>query len=224
MSAALSPFGVIDFVDNHAAGHAPALGASAGPPAYLDSHGIRYVPSGSLGADAADLASEADSRAIRESLVSMGSDAAPPVRVSQQDLDSRVADSIRKFYDRSGGSGLGSRAGSSRYDDDLDHHLRSRMRSRARELDSDWDSGLGSRVAQGDRVAQSEVSEHMRALRREMDAESAGSGRKKGGGLRSDLDAEWSPAERARLRSLSRECQAAADRTRRLTAKDFPDI
>jgi hypothetical protein len=218
MSAALSPFGVIDFVDNHAASHAPALGASAGPPAYLEAHGIRYVPSGSLSADAADLASEADSRAIRESLVSMGSDAAPPVRVSQQDLDSRVAESIRKFYDRSGGSGIGSRAGSSRYDDDLDLHLRSRMRSRARELDSDWDSGLGSRVAQ------SEVSEHMRALRREMDAESAGSGRKKGGGLRPELDAEWSPAERARLRNLSRECQAAADRTRRLTAKDFPDI
>jgi hypothetical protein len=45
LHSAIGPYGVIDFVDASAL-QAPAVGVVGGPPAYLEAHGIRYVPNG----------------------------------------------------------------------------------------------------------------------------------------------------------------------------------
>lgn len=93
----MSPFGVIDFVDNQclssaaAGGLAHAAGVVGGPPAYLDAHGIRYVP-------AASLEGGMDSPEAAPQLVPMGrSAAADPAPVSQGELNSRVDSRIRRF-------------------------------------------------------------------------------------------------------------------------------
>lgn len=92
MNAALNnTFGIIDFVD------APTLSLQAaappgmvvgGPPAYLEAHGIRYVPAASVDPDPAGL---------------RGDDPGPdplegePAFVSQRELDARVDDRIQRF-------------------------------------------------------------------------------------------------------------------------------
>jgi hypothetical protein len=90
----MSPFGVIDFVDNQC-GAAPAplaaSGVVGGPPAYLDAHGIRYVPT-------AALESPEECADDPQQLVSMARGAAPEsAPVSHQELNSRVDDRIRRF-------------------------------------------------------------------------------------------------------------------------------
>ena len=105
INAAMSPFGVIDFVDNQCgmgAAAAPGVAGSVvgGPPAYLDAHGIRYVPSGAL--EAADACPE-DPADLQKSLVSMGRSASSePAPVSQRELNSRVDDRIRRFMSKRG--------------------------------------------------------------------------------------------------------------------------
>ena len=97
MNAALNnTFGIIDFVD------APTLPLQAaappgmvvgGPPAYLEAHGIRYVPAASVDPD------PAGARGIGPG----GDDLAPDtmegetVFVSQRELDARVDDRIQRF-------------------------------------------------------------------------------------------------------------------------------
>lgn len=102
LNAAMSPFGVIDFVDNQClqaqAAHAGVVG---GPPAYLDAHGIRYVPTASLDASAADSldASAAAATATSMNAVPMSRNAGSgqPEPVSQQELNNRVDERIRRF-------------------------------------------------------------------------------------------------------------------------------
>jgi hypothetical protein len=55
LHASLCPKDVIDFVDNSLQTLAP--GVMGGPPAYLEAHGIRYVPATELGADPGGLVS-----------------------------------------------------------------------------------------------------------------------------------------------------------------------
>lgn len=72
LHASLCPKDVIDFVDNSLQTLAP--GVMGGPPAYLEAHGIRYVPATELGADPGGLvsmstgASQAAPRAERVAL------------------------------------------------------------------------------------------------------------------------------------------------------------
>lgn len=123
LNNALTPFGVIDFVDNHclqaAAGAAAPLHAAAaphpgvvgGPPAYLDAHGIRYVPAASLEAGAAEELAAPQP---------LKSDAQV---VSRYDLESRVDDRIRQFMRARAEPGrVGARKG---YDVDDDRYLAS---------------------------------------------------------------------------------------------------
>lgn len=93
-SATITPFGVIDFAENHMM--QAAAGVVGGPPAYLEAHGIRYIP--------ATISSQCESQQM-DSLVSMSdmglphpstldSAAAP---VSPRELNSRVDSRIRRF-------------------------------------------------------------------------------------------------------------------------------
>lgn len=89
LTNALTPFGVIDFVDNHCLqGSAAALTSSSsvvgGPPAYLEAHGIRYVPQAILESSAA--ASEPDP-----------APAEVRSQITRHDIESRVEDRVRQF-------------------------------------------------------------------------------------------------------------------------------
>ena len=59
LHASIGPKDVIDFVDNSLQTLAP--GVMGGPPAYLEAHGIRYVPAADLGSDSQGLVSMAGS-------------------------------------------------------------------------------------------------------------------------------------------------------------------
>ena len=110
LSAALgNNIGIIDFIDAPMAGlQTAAAGAAAvppgmvmgGPPAYLEAHGIRYVPASMLGAETASFASV---EALDSSPDSAESLDAEPTYVSQQDLEARVDDRIRQFMRRTAG-------------------------------------------------------------------------------------------------------------------------
>jgi len=118
MHAALSPYGVIDFASNATSAASPDLAAmlppgtiTGGPPAYLEAHGIRYVPSmDHLGSDVS--AYDPTNPTITNPLfVPMMGDpdggggpldsapTGPAVYVSPHDLNSRVDDRIRRFMD-----------------------------------------------------------------------------------------------------------------------------
>ena len=103
LSAALgNNIGIIDFIDAPMAGLQTAAAAVppgmvvGGPPAYLEAHGIRYVPASVLGAETASTSAEAPEFAP-ESLEGVD---AEPAYVSQQDLEARVDDRIRRFMNR----------------------------------------------------------------------------------------------------------------------------
>lgn len=100
LTNALTPFGVIDFVDNHclqasAAALPSPAGIVGGPPAYLEAHGIRYVPQAILESPAA----EADPKSAP---APVAVDARPPV--SHYDIESRVDDRVRQFMRERAGS------------------------------------------------------------------------------------------------------------------------
>jgi len=131
LNSAMSPFGVIDFIDNQCM---QGIGASAiqgggalssgmftglssapqgvspgvvgGPPAYLEAHGIRYVPSSSLEspADPAYCVSEPSSVSMARRAVEM------PV-ASSRELKTRVDRNVTKFLasDHSGDDEVGHR-------------------------------------------------------------------------------------------------------------------
>ncbi len=103
LSAALgNNIGIIDFIDAPMAGLQTAAAAVppgmvvGGPPAYLEAHGIRYVPASVLGAETASASAEAPESAP-EPLESVD---AEPTYVSQQELEARVDDRIRRFMNR----------------------------------------------------------------------------------------------------------------------------
>jgi hypothetical protein len=118
MNAALSPFGLIDFAENQGLqAHGVTSGVVGGPPAYLEAHGIRYVPSASLESLADDLNSEASSFK-QPAMVSMSRDASSsaPIAVTQRELDSRVDDRIRRFMADSEFRGVSARLRDSEYE------------------------------------------------------------------------------------------------------------
>jgi hypothetical protein len=157
----MSPFGVIDFVDNHclsAAAPVHAAGVVGGPPAYLDAHGIRYVPAASLegGMDSADAGPQ---------LVPMSrSAAADPAPVSQGELNSRVEDRVRRFMSGRGDlRELRDDISSSSLRGDVDYDDRRRrlddVRDRVRSARDDREEGAAA---------------DLRALRRQMEEDAAG--------------------------------------------------
>lgn len=89
-----NPFGVIDFAENHML--QAAAGVVGGPPAYLEAHGIRYVPT--------TLSSSCEQQQL-DSLVSMSDMGLPHpsslesavAPVSPRELNSRVDSRIRRF-------------------------------------------------------------------------------------------------------------------------------
>lgn len=93
LTNALTPFGVIDFVDNHclqaqasAASLSAATGVVGGPPAYLEAHGIRYVPQAIL-----------ESPGGGAETHTPASTASEPRAPTRYDIESRVDDRVRKF-------------------------------------------------------------------------------------------------------------------------------
>lgn len=106
LGAAPNPHGIIDFVDAvHM--HTPLENVVGGPPAYLESHGIRYVPDpgpATLGADG-ELAPYEDHL----------STAAPPAGepgpfYTQRELDARVDSRITQFMRETGRGGMQARS------------------------------------------------------------------------------------------------------------------
>jgi hypothetical protein len=200
-AAALSPFGVIDFVENQGlqaqGGHLPGS-VVGGPPAYLEAHGIRYVPNSTLETCAAD-------HAPIESLVPMSRDASGSSGVvSKRDLESRVDERIRKFMA------------------DAEHRG---IESRARAFEEDElfsERALRSRV----RVPSMDAGQRLRALRRDM--ESRGDLRARGmtlEGLRA-LRREVSGTDekmKERVRSLRMEVEEAAQRAERRMERSAAD-
>jgi len=157
LSAALgNNIGIIDFIDAPTAGlQSAVVGAAAvppgmvvgGPPAYLEAHGIRYVPASVLGAETVSSSVEAPD-SVSESLESAD---AEPTYVSQQELEARVDDRIRKFMSRtpskaepvrSASGSIGSRA----------EDVRARLQ---RLRDECSDAGLSSSAAAAGRVLRS---------------------------------------------------------------------
>jgi hypothetical protein len=95
-ASAASPFGVIDFVENHPSllQSAVAGGVVGGPPAYLEAHGIRYVPCDQPLDSVLVPMSSGDTCGGAGSLESA---AAIPSQVSPRELNSRVDSRIRRF-------------------------------------------------------------------------------------------------------------------------------
>ena len=99
MSAALNnAVGVIDFVDTTPASAVQAMAGMVvgGPPAYLEAHGIRYVPSTVLdaGVRAESIGSDVGVRRAVEPAAALD---AEPVYVSQREVDARVDERIQQF-------------------------------------------------------------------------------------------------------------------------------
>jgi hypothetical protein len=106
MNAAIgNTIGIIDFVDSPTLSAAPSAGGGlsssvppgvviGGPPAYLDAHGIRYVPASTL--DAGDDA-VAPPTSAPPVVAPVPEEEAPRAYVSQRELDARVDTRIRQF-------------------------------------------------------------------------------------------------------------------------------
>lgn len=105
-AAMMHPYGAVDFVDNSLSSSVSASPAGfpgapvaglvvGGPPAFLEAHGIRYVP--------ADVPEPSDPVEPLASAAVLERDTAP---VSDMDIDSRVQSSVQAFLSRSSGSAL----------------------------------------------------------------------------------------------------------------------
>lgn len=217
MHAAISPYGVIDFADNHTL-QTPG-GVIGGPPAYLEAHGIRYVPMAD--GDNMEPASLSCDYEHDPRLVSMGRDAAPTETsyVSPAELNSRVDNRIRKFMSDRTETASGVR---SMYRDDLglrslraslDDRARSTSRSQLRldaSLSDEEDISMPRRRALDveDRSTHRKIAD----LRRECEVAAAKS-------MSTYEDAEV----HRRLAALERECEVAEQRARsRSLAQKIP--
>lgn len=97
-----SSAGIIDFIEAPSL-HTPLDNVIGGPPAYLESHGIRYVP------EAAPATLTADGSAARGGLSSI--EAEPAHYYTRQELDARVDTCVNQFMrESSHGTGLATRA------------------------------------------------------------------------------------------------------------------
>jgi hypothetical protein len=99
LNSVIGPYGMVDFADSSVAGlHAsPAPGGVVGgPPAYLEAHGIRYIPSAPT-----ELDSRCGSDSMESSPVDMESS-----YVSPEELNSRVDDRIKQFMQTSSAAPL----------------------------------------------------------------------------------------------------------------------
>jgi len=172
-ASGVNPFGVIDFAENHPSllmqSSAVPGGVVGGPPAYLEAHGIRYVPC---------------DQALDSSLVPMSSGdttysggggslettASVVTPVSPRELNSRVDSRIRRFMSASSGGGSGMRAAYGREDDD-EHHagVNERLRNLRRECEVASSRGAGP----GASLDAEATSSRLRKLRQ--DAERVGS-------------------------------------------------
>ena len=95
LHASMTPFGAIDFVDNSSvyAGAPIAAGIVGGPPAFLDAHGIRYVP-----VDATTLTSEPSLPSYPgESALDLQPMWKPNPEFDAQSLNSRVDSRIKAY-------------------------------------------------------------------------------------------------------------------------------
>lgn len=196
INSALSPFGVIDFADNHCLSAAAAVPAQAvpgsvvgGPPAYLDAHGIRYVPSAGLESPAAD---------AQDQLVPMSRCAEGPEPaaggVSQHELNSRVDERIRRFMaakaeDPRGLQSLREdlRATRLQAERDLDWEARrSRLeavRASREELYDNYDRGQSARSAREDDAMREKIRAARERMLREDELERIGAPRTSRGEL-----------------------------------------
>ena len=82
--------GIVDFVEGVTL-HTPMENVVGGPPAYLESHGIRYVPEGAPGA----APPEAAGQASPPGLSAVASE--PAQYYSRQELEARVDRSVNQF-------------------------------------------------------------------------------------------------------------------------------
>jgi hypothetical protein len=97
-----SSAGIIDFIEAPSL-HTPIENVIGGPPAYLESHGIRYVP------EAAPATLSADSSAAAGGLSTI--EAEPAHYYTRQELDARVDTRVNQFMrESSQGLGLATRA------------------------------------------------------------------------------------------------------------------
>ena len=161
-ASAGNPFGVIDFAENHLLSSAMPGGVVGGPPAYLEAHGIRYVPC---------------DQQLDTSLVPMSSGGDAPLDhaiastvspVSPRELNSRVDSRIRRFMSaqQQGSTPAGGmRAAYGREDDD--GGVNERLRNLRHECEVASSRGAGASL---DSEA---TSSRLRKLRQ--DAERAGS-------------------------------------------------
>lgn len=170
LTTALSPFGVIDFVDNQCM---QSLGSSivenpsavskvvvGGPPAYLDAHGIRYVPSSQLDSAAETLVppqSSLQGNSLSSELCRtspLKNDSSFPI----ESMKNRVDNKIKRFLARNA-------EGVSEYDDDVPRNYRSnhdRMSSR-KYVDRDFDQEM--RRGDGPRFTRRSVDDYDRMPR-----------------------------------------------------------
>lgn len=226
LNAAMSPFGVIDFVDNQCVQPAGIAGAAGpglspagvvgGPPAYLDAHGIRYVPAAALEADAGqEQAAPAPRSAPHE--------AAP---ISQRDLNSRVDDRVRKFIlsERMSDSPRDERLRALREDiessravpmrggvlrDDYDDYRQAPRRASSHRSPLDEDDDISGALRSLHKKIEDLENRQARGARRgpESDMEADA-----GKGLAAKEDQAGDRA--ARLKALRAECEAAAARSK----------
>ena len=194
MHAALSPYGVIDFAENSISSMqmAPPGGVVGGPPAYLEAHGIRYVPSGVAEPDCVPDPMDASLVPMRAQDLGMESS-----YVSPEELNSRVDDRIKQFMQTSPSlvrmdNGNGARGSA----------MRSPYCTRSPPSESPYSNLRTSydaprarqappRISSGAYDEDAADSSRLRALRRECELADGGSGA-------------------GRLRALRAECDAAA--------------
>ena len=174
-ASAVSPFGVIDFAENHPSllmqSSAVPGGVVGGPPAYLEAHGIRYVPCDQA-LDSSLVPMSSGDTTYSGGGGSLDTTASAVTPVSPRELNSRVDSRIRRFMSAQQGSTSagGMRAAYGREDDD-DHRagVNERLRNLRRECEVASSRGAGP----GASLDAEATSSRLRKLRQ--DAERAGS-------------------------------------------------
>ena len=172
-----NPFGVIDFAENHPSllmqSSAVPGGVVGGPPAYLEAHGIRYVPCDQA-LDSSLVPMSSGDTTYSGGGGSLDTTASAVTPVSPRELNSRVDSRIRRFMSAQQGSAPagagGMRAAYGRQDDD-EHQagVNERLRNLRRECEVASSRGAGP----GASLDAEATSSRLRKLRQ--DAERVGS-------------------------------------------------
>lgn len=117
LHAAVNPYGIIDFADGHLGAQAPPGAIVGGPPAFLEAHGIRYVPVTALGAEDApepEIAPRADARLVPMDRAEGHALSEAVPCITRRELDARVEEGIRRFLQRDTAASTSSRIQSMR--------------------------------------------------------------------------------------------------------------